>query len=414
MAGTARRLFVPLVGALLLQISFAGARAQVSPESAEKYNAGQDLYQKRRYQDAVAAFDASVQLDETNAQAYRALGKTYQKLRDFDKALASYQKAVSVNPVYSAAYYEMGALQLRLDKYRDAQASMKKLLAIDPDFEEGKAREILKVAYLKQGIRYHRQKNYRQAAAQYESATQVDPTDASAFYNLGLAQKGARNFSAAREAFQTAVDLDPEYAKAYRALGDLNRATKRTRAAIAAYQKAIDSDPSCKDRNNITAYLSLAVAYNATKQHAKAASVLEKAAGVAPTRRSKVKVYTAWGHARALRGQHSRAIQSYNQALDLDRRNAEAHYRMAAAHLELKQYGKAISAAKQALGSSRFRVPANVIIADAYEGRKQDGWKELAIVHYKKGLKDRRYQKYCEDKIDRILNPMGQSEADAQ
>ena len=87
---------------------------------------------------------------------------------------------------------------------------------------------------------------------------------------------------------------------------------------------------------------------------------------------------------------------------------------LAAALFELKNYDAAIASAKHALGSSRFRVPANVIIADAYEGLKQDGWKELAIAHYKKGLKDRRYQKYCEDKIDRILNPMGQTEGEAQ
>jgi tetratricopeptide (TPR) repeat protein len=414
MARGTLRLSALMLGLLVSQIFLSAAYAQVSPESAEKYNAGQELYGKRRYQEALVAFDESIKLDANNAQSFRAMGKTYQKLRDFPKALESFQMAVSIKPDYTAAFYEMGTLQLKLNKHKDAQASMKKVLAIEPDFEGGKAREVLKVAYLKQGTLYHRQKNYKKAAIEYESATQVDPTDASAFFNLGLAQKSARNFNSSREAFQTAVELNPKYAKAHRALGDLNRVTKRNSQAIAAYLKAISSDPGCKDKGNINAYLNLAVIYNATKQHAKAASILSKAAPVAPSKKSKVKVYTAWGHSRKLRKQYSRAIESYKQALAIDSRNAEAHYRMAVAHVELNDYNAAIRSAKRALGNRRYNVPANVIIGDSYEALKSEGWKEKAIEHYKKGLKDRRNQKYCEDKIDRILNPMGESEEEAE
>ena len=32
----------------------------------------------------------------------------------------------------------------------------------------------------------------------------------------------------------------------------------------------------------------------------------------------------------------------------------------------------------------------------------------------KKGLENRQYKKYCEDQIDRILNPMGGGEEEAQ
>jgi tetratricopeptide (TPR) repeat protein len=397
-------------GILLAFALTSAAFTQVSPESAEKYNAGMELFGKKRYQEAITAFDEAIELDSNNAQAFRAMGKTYQKLRDFDKAIGSFQMAVSVKPDYTAAFYEMGGLQLKLSKFKDAQASMKRVLSIDPQFEEGKAREVLKVAYLKQGTLYHRQKNYSKAAGEYENATQIDPTDASAFYNLGLAHKYARNFAPARTAFQTAVELDPKYAKAHRALGDLYRTTKRNSRAISSYQKAINSDPGCKDKGNINAYLNLAVIYSATKQHAKAAAIMQKAAPVAPTKKSKVKVYTTWGRSRALQKQYTRAVSSYKQALALDGKNAEAHYRLATAYFELKQYKSVIGSARRALGSRKYQVHANVIIGDAYEAQKGEGWKERAIEHYKKGLKDRRTQKYCEDKIDRILNPMGQED----
>ena len=80
---------------------------------------------------------------------------------------------------------------------------------------------------------------------------------------------------------------------------------------------------------------------------------------------------------------------------------------MAVPYFELKQYRNAIVSAKKAVSSSKWKVPANVILGDSY---RELGEKEKAIACYKKGVGDRRYKKYCEDQIDRILNPMGGGE----
>ncbi len=186
------RIRAPL--AALLAVCLASPiAAQVSPESAEKYNAGQELYKKRRYQDAINSFEEAVSLDAKNAQAYRAMGKAYQKLRSYDKAIESYQMATSMKSDYVAAYLELGELQFLRKLYEPAQASFQRVLEIDGSFEGGKATTNLKAAFQKQGNIYFRQKNYKKAAEQYENATQVDPSDAGVFYNLGLAHRYARS-----------------------------------------------------------------------------------------------------------------------------------------------------------------------------------------------------------------------------
>ena len=246
---------------------------QVSPESAEKYTEGQGLFGKRRYRDALKSFEAAVGLDGKNAQAYRAIGRTYQSLRDYPKAIEAYQMAVAVKPDYSAVYLEMGQLQFQQQrKYGDAQASFKKVLEIDPGFEGGKARGFLKAAYAQQGNLYFRQRNYKKAAQEYSKASQLDPTDATTFYNLGLAHWRGRNHNKAVSALNTAVDLDPNYSKAYKALGDLYRTTRKHSAAIKAYSKAVRIDPKMEK-----AYINLAATYISTEQPAKAASILNKA-----------------------------------------------------------------------------------------------------------------------------------------
>ena len=403
-------MFLRALAAVLMSAMFLvpPAWSQVSPESAEKYNAGQDMFKKRRYQDALVAFEEAVKLDAKNAQACRGMAKTYQKLRNYPQAVESFQMAVGVKPDYLEAYYELGQLQLTtLREYEKAQSSFQSILEMDPDFQEGKVRDLLKAAYVKQGSNYHNQKNYKKAAAQYENATQLDPTDATVFYNLGLANRSARNYTKARDAFSDAIDLDPKYAKAHRALGDLYRITKKNSQAIRSYGKAIESDPGCKDKRNIYAYISLSKVYTTTKQAGKAVATLKKAVTVSP-KKSKAKVYIALGFAHSQRKHFKSAVSSFTQALKFGGRNAEAQYRLASAHFELKNYQNALNAARKATGSSKFRVPAHVIIGDVYDAWRPDGWKEKAIENYKKGLNDRRNKKYCEDKIERIINPMGE------
>ncbi|MDP6038345.1 MAG: tetratricopeptide repeat protein, partial [Candidatus Latescibacteria bacterium] len=142
-----------LFAVLSLSVLVVGsALAQgVSPESAEKYNAGQDLFKKRRYQEALKVFEEAVGLDAKNAQAYRAMGKTYQKLRNYKDAVEAFKMATTVKADYAEAYFELGQIQYQTKDYQGAQASLKKALSIDQNIAEGKARDMLKAAYIREG-----------------------------------------------------------------------------------------------------------------------------------------------------------------------------------------------------------------------------------------------------------------------
>lgn len=386
-----------LISTLALSLLFASmAVAQgVSPESAAKYNEGQDLFQKRRFPEALKAFEESASLDNKNAQAYRALGRTYRQLRNMDKAIEAYQMATSVRPDYAAAYFELGELQAAMRKYDDAQNSFKKVLDLDPKFEDGKARENLQKIYQAQGNEHFRRKNYKMAVQAYENATQLDPSDASAFYNLGLANKNARNYAGAETAFNTAIDLDDSNGRAYRALGDLYQDTDKHSQAVSTYLKAIQADP--KDTN---VRLRLAMSYQQLNQNDRAIAALQQANTVDP---KDAKILIALGQAYAQSKQYQNALGTYEKALAIDN-DPEVHYRMGSAYLELKQYQRAIASAQKAVSNAKFRVPSHVVLGDSYRGLDQ---KEKAIEHYKQGLEDRVYRRYCEDQIDRILNPMG-------
>jgi tetratricopeptide (TPR) repeat protein len=392
-----------VAGAVALFLFSSPGLAQVSPESAEKYIAGQELFQKRRYAEAIKIFDEAVTIDGKNAQAYQAMGLTYQKMRDYEKAADAYKMATSVKPDYTAAYFALGQLQfVSLKKYVDAQASFKKVLQMESGFRNGKAREFLAVAHLRQGHSYIRQKNYKQAVAEYTAASQIDPSSAKTFYNLGLAHKGARNYSEAIAAVSTATDLDPGYDKAHKALGDLYKVTRKNSRAAAAYEKALKANPK-----NVKAYIELSDVYADTRQLTKAVSTLKRGVTNVP---DDANMLTALGFAQHQSKDFTAAIASYKKALVKKPGSKETNYRISVSYFETQQYKSAAAAARKAL-SGNFLVPANVILGDIYEATKSEGWKDTAITHYQKGLRHRRYKKYCEDKIDRIKNPMGEDEA---
>ena len=398
--------------------------AQVSPESAQTYQEGQELFQKRRYQDAITAFEEAVKIDGKNAQAYQAIGITYQKLRNWKKAIKAHQMAATVKPDYAAAYYAVGEVQFqRLRDYEAAEKNFKKVLSIDPGFQRGKSQQYLKAAYLRQGGIYFRSKSYKKAVGQYENASQLDPSDASAFYNLGLAHKAARNSRKAREALQTAVDLDPKHARAFESVGDVYKDIQRYSQAAKNYNRSIAVEPGHMD-----AYLSLAEIYvENTKQPGKAVAILRKAVAV-PTEKvaayySKIKsrakpnkkrsaAYRQLGYAYAKQRNYKSAIANYWAALKLTPNDDLIYYRMSEVYLDSEAYQSAINTASKAFDSRKYGIPAHIVAANAYEKLKPEGWQAKAIRHYEKGLKDRRYQKHCEDKIDRIKNPMGSTETD--
>jgi tetratricopeptide (TPR) repeat protein len=387
-----------LASALLIGPSFA----QVSPESAEKYQAGQEQFKKRRYADAIKLFDEAISLDGKNAQAYQAMGLTYQKMRDYPKAADAFKMATTVDPKYTAAYFALGQLQLiSLKEFGDSQTTLRKVLDLEPNYEEGKARGLLAKAHLKQGAAYHRQKNYKAAAEEYVSATQIDPSSARTFYNLGLAYKSAREYTKAVTALETATNLDPSYDKPFRSLGDIFRVTRKKKQAVIAYGNAIAANPK-----DIRSFRSLAKVHSDNKQYSRAASTLAKAIKVKP---GDAQLRVDLGFAYHSMKKYNKAIASYKKAIT-NGGKSEAHYRLAVTYFESQKYQSAIGSAKKALRSKKYNVPANVILGDTYEAAKGNGWKEKAIQHYKRGLKHRRYKKYCEDKIDRINNPMGAEE----
>ena len=223
---------------------------------------GRVLSEKGLYEQAEQEFADALKLDPVNAEAYRRLAHTYQRLgrlneaekiyrkaiqlrpndwrgyRDlgsyfFNKgALAEaeqqYQRALKLTPGNYNAYNDLGAVHTRMGKYAEATTELEKSVALKP----------LAINYSNLGSVYYLQERYRDAARCYEKAVFTTSTNASWWGNLADAYRWTPALSwKAPEAYRRAIDLG---------LRELTTNTRngRLRSRVACYYAAIGEKDS--------------------------------------------------------------------------------------------------------------------------------------------------------------------------
>ena len=89
-----------------------------------------------------------------------------------------------------------------------------------------------------QGIHLCRTARWRAAIEPLKHATELDPTNAAAFYYLGEAFNHADALASALEAFEAAARLQPDHWRALKGIGIVLDRMRRPQEAAAAYSRA--------------------------------------------------------------------------------------------------------------------------------------------------------------------------------
>src|SRR5262249_34961601 len=96
------------------------------------------------------------------------------------------------------------------------------------------------------------------AARELTQELELDPTNATAAYELGEMRRQAGDLGAAQQLLEAAVEPDPDLAEAQRALGRVPVATEKNEPAVVHLKKAIALDPV-----NDVSFYQLSLAYRA-------------------------------------------------------------------------------------------------------------------------------------------------------
>ena len=212
-------------------------------DSEARYLLGFAYFQIEDFTEAIAHFEAVIKRQKRHAKAHFNLGNCYLRtgkiaegraaLRTFEtltreeEQLASLQRLILDNPQRLQLRYQLAELHIKRTEWELASAELKACLAIKPHDE--KASELLGYIYLKTetypealevyghlveaypesalhrnslGIVYMMLKKPRQAIAQFETATRLDPTNARLYRNLANAYRQAGEREKAEQAYQ--------------------------------------------------------------------------------------------------------------------------------------------------------------------------------------------------------------------
>lgn len=186
------------------------------------------------YPEAMRWANDALRLDKENSRAYFIKGWIHRQAGDTTLAISSYHTAVERDPGYYDAYIALGLIHsakgdpLALEFYNTA-------LDLRPQSVEG---------WYARGMYCQEQGLDSMAIASYAKIKEIDPKNATAWYNTGYVMlQHQQRYVDARVEFEKAILLLPNYANAYYNLGLTYEFEDQLNSAKAAYKQALVLQP---------------------------------------------------------------------------------------------------------------------------------------------------------------------------
>lgn len=194
---------------------------------------GDEAVKAGQLQQAISLYKAVIAQRPDTEDAYRKVAAVYWRLGDANNAVATLEDALRHGVTQSE-------VRIKLAQYLSESGQPGKavdLLATHEMANDPDALLVLGNAYQLSGRLPDAERTFTELLA-------VDPGDALAYQDLGIAQLQARKYPAAETSLKLAIEVDPTLGGAYTALGVVFASTNRKPEAIDAWKHAVSLDPS--------------------------------------------------------------------------------------------------------------------------------------------------------------------------
>lgn len=162
------------------------------------YNGGINLYKKGDLQGALVQFKTSLENYPENSATNHYLGRIYYDLGQKDLALSYYEDAVRFNLEDSVSMLGIGQVYFDMGDMTKAKEYYDMTIDNAPFYG---------LAYYNRGTMLGMQKQYHSSLNDLNKAIELDPTNANAFLNRGLAYFFLKDMDKACEDWNQAADM---------------------------------------------------------------------------------------------------------------------------------------------------------------------------------------------------------------
>jgi tetratricopeptide (TPR) repeat protein len=200
------------------------------------------------------------------------------------------------------------------------------------------------IEIMNKGVEEGRQKLFDSAIRDLKTATTIDPSNAAAYYNMGIIYKDEHKWTDAADAFNSSLRLDPENPALHYELGNALFEQAKVTEAQAEFEKALKIDPKL-----YKAHYRLGVTLQVQDKLREADAEFRKAIEANPRF---VPPYLKLGDMYLDNDYDKEAAQVFQNAILADESNGEAHQGYAEALQKQKQYEEAIKEFQKAVSNN--------------------------------------------------------------
>jgi tetratricopeptide (TPR) repeat protein len=214
----------------------AGVAARLAradhPDKAGTWIATAKVHERnRKYEEAVAAYEKAYGIEEMEDLRV-AIGNLYMQLGDDRKAGEWLKAGVDSGSTKPEVVYNYAVSLIREKKYHAAIPSLRTVVSQRPDMVQG---------WIALAQCLQQTKQYSQAIEPYEKALELQPDPKLAF-QLGSVAKNAGRYDKSVAAYQQALALDPTYASAQYNLALAYMKADRYEDAVAAFDTLVEME----------------------------------------------------------------------------------------------------------------------------------------------------------------------------
>jgi tetratricopeptide (TPR) repeat protein len=300
------------------------ALAERSPADYRLWTSlGVALAHEERYDEAIAAYRKALAIHPEAPQTELDLGLAYFKQGKLPEALQPLRSAAAGLPDSVQAQILLGMSLYGTAQYREAASYLEKAVTrSDGNAELG---SVLAQCYLRSG-------QYEQAKTKFEQMLKRDPDSPGVHMLLGEAYDALHRRQDAIAEFRAASATKQYVPMAHFGLGYLLWADRRYDEAGAEFRKELDKDPK---NAQAMAYLGDVELKKGNRSPAEA--LFRRSLELQPVRIARFDLGVLASEQRHF----TQAIEEFNQAVALDPKDPDAHYRLARIYQDLHRKGEA-------------------------------------------------------------------------
>jgi len=179
---------------------------------------------------------------EDSPASLRNIGRSQYEEEKYEEAAKSFERILSVDPNSAIDHLNLGIVLVQLEKFPEAREHLEKGESLDASLAPHAAYNL--------ALTYKRERNFAEAAKEFERLLKLDPVNPDAVYNLAVVYEGLSQLPKAFELASRSVELLPdEVAPHYRRM---MLAVRLGKLDIANQEKAKMAELRAQDARNRT------------------------------------------------------------------------------------------------------------------------------------------------------------------